>query len=124
MISWRKLLEVDVHVEAHLEGVAALCYVASRRGVVEGEDVVSGIGDVACPEVEGYAVGFECCVGSCYGIELLFCGVCRIPVNLALSVGVGTYGERLEEVAGEVEAVVEGDVHLVGWYEGYSLVLI
>ena len=97
---------MQTEVETALDWGAALREVAAGGSVIEGEGVVTGVGEVASPDVKGEKTEVGCDVSTKEGVCLLAEGVGLVPIGLTCEGGVGPDGEGAQS-AGEVEAVIQ-----------------
>lgn len=79
----KKKLEVQTEVETALDWGAALREVAASGGIIKCEGVVTGVGEVASPDVEGEETEVGCDVSTKEGVCLLAEGVGLVPIGLA-----------------------------------------
>ena len=92
---------------------------SARSRAVEGKGVVTGIVDVAAPEVEGEVFRkIETGMGTQYGIGLLGVGVGFVPVDAATGAQVGTESECVQHLRLEGDAIFQAGSHRMGGNEG------
>src|SRR3712207_3414237 len=104
------LLKMYLHVGTNLERITTLGKPFRSPGsrAARSKHVVTAVGKVATPNVEGHLAKVETHVCAEHSIQFLGGAVGLIPINLTLAVHICTHGNALEEAAGgHVETVIE-----------------